>query len=153
MSLIPSFRSKSLFSADESTRIVEAIRIAEQQTSGEVRVFIESRCRFVDPLDRAAEIFWNLKMDQTAYRNAVLLYVAVKDHQFAIFADAAIHQELGNDFWQQQVNKMSLHFRENHYLEAILLVINDIGAALNAHFPYDSNTDKNELPDDLVFGK
>ena len=84
MKLIPSFRTKSLFSADESARIVETIRNAEQQTSGEIRVFIESRCRFVDPLDRAAEIFWNLKMDHTVYHNAVLLYVAVKDHQFAI---------------------------------------------------------------------
>jgi uncharacterized membrane protein len=119
MKLIPSFKLKSLFSVNESTRIVDAIRNAEQQTSGEVRVFIESRCRFVDPLDRAAEIFWNLKMDQTVYRNAVLLYVAVKDHQFAIFADAGIHQKLGDDFWQNEVNLMSRHFRENHYLEAI----------------------------------
>ena len=153
MKLIPSFREKSLFSADESARIVEAIRGAEQRTSGEIRVFIESRCRFVDPLDRAAEIFWNLKMDHTVYRNSVLLYVAVKDHQFAIFADTGIHEKLGNDFWLKEVNMMSRHFREHHYLEAILLVINDIGNALHEHFPYDPNADKNELPDDLVFGK
>jgi uncharacterized membrane protein len=153
MNLIPSFKLKSLFSVNESTRIVDAIRNAEQQTSGEVRVFIESRCRFVDPLDRAAEIFWSLKMDQTVYRNAVLLYVAVKDHQFAIFADAGIHQKLGDDFWQKEVNLMSRHFRENHYLDAILLVINELGQALHSHFPYDPNADKNELPDDLVFGK
>ena len=153
MKLIPSFREKSLFSADESARIVEAIRGAEQRTSGEIRVFIESRCRFVDPLDRAAEIFWNLKMDHTVYRNSVLLYVAVKDHQFAIFADTGIHEKLGNDFWLKEVNMMSRHFREHHYLEAILYVINDIGQALHVHFPFDPQADKNELPDDLVFGK
>lgn len=153
MRLIPSFRPKSLFTAEESARIVDAIRNTEQQSSGEIRVFIESRCRFVDPLDRAAEIFWNLKMDHTVYRNSVLLYVAVKDHQFAIFADKGIHEKLGNEFWQKEVNLMSRHFRENHYLEAILNVINDTGQALHAHFPYDPNTDKNELPDDIVFGK
>ena len=153
MKLIPSFRPKNLFSADESARIVDAIRVAEQQTSGEVRVFIESRCRFVDPLDRAAEIFWNLKMDHTVYHNAVLLYVAIKDHHFGIFADTGIHQKLGNEFWQKEVNLMSRHFKQNHYLEAILYVIGDIGNALHAHFPYDPNADKNELPDDLVFGK
>ena len=142
-----------MFTADESTRIVEAIRGAEQRTSGEIRVFIESRCRFVDPLDRASEIFWNLKMDHTVYRNSVLLYVAVKDHQFAIFADTGIHEKLGNDFWLKEVNMMSRHFKENHYLEAILYVINDIGQALHVHFPFDSQADKNELPDDLVFGK
>ena len=152
MKLLPSFRSKSLFTADESARIVEAIRVAERKTSGELRVFIESRCRFVDPLDRAAEIFWNLKMDHTVYRNSVLVYVAVKDHQFAIFADSGIHQKLGNDFWQNEVGLMSRHFTEHHYLEAILLVINDTGQALHAHFPFDPNADKNELPDDIVFG-
>jgi uncharacterized membrane protein len=152
MRFLPSLRSKSLFTHDESTRIIEAIRAAEKRTSGEIRIFIESRCRFVDPLDRAAEIFWSLKMDHTAYRNSVLLYVAVKDHQFAIFADNGIHDKLGNAFWQEEVAKMSVHFKQNHYLQAILLVIADIGAALEQHFPFDPSTDKNELPDDIVFG-
>ena len=153
MRLLPSFRSKGLFSSDESARIVEAIRATEQQTSGEIRVFIESRCKFVDPLDRAAEIFWNLKMDHTVHRNSVLLYVAVKDHQFAIFADRGIHEKLGNEFWQKEVSLMTRHFRVNHYLEAILNVIYDTGQALHTHFPFDPNADKNELPDDIVFGK
>jgi uncharacterized membrane protein len=153
MSLLPSLRAKALFSAGESARIVEAIRLAEQQTSGEIRVYIERTCRFVDALDRAAEVFWNLKMDHTEFRNAVLIYVAIRDHQFAIFADTGIHERLGNDFWQKEVSLMSRHFRDNHYLEAILNVIHDTGEALHIHFPYDSTIDKNELPDDIVFGK
>lgn len=153
MKLIPSFSSKSLFSTEESARIVDAIRNTEQQTSGEIRVYIESRCKFVDPLDRAAEIFWSLKMDHTVHRNSVLLYVAVKDHQFAIFADQGIHEKLGNEFWQKEVNLMTRHFKENHPLEAILNVIYDTGQALHAHFPFDPHADKNELPDDIVFGK
>jgi uncharacterized membrane protein len=153
MKLIPSFKTKSLFTAEENTRIVDAIRKSEQQTSGEMRVFIESRCRFVDPLDRAAEIFWNLKMDHTVYHNSVLLYVAVKGSPVCHICRQGIHEKLGNEFWQKQVNLMSRHFRENHYLEAILNVINDIGQALKEHFPYDPNADKNELPDDIVFGK
>lgn len=153
MRLFPFFKDKSFLSVDDNQRIVEAIRKAEQRTSGEIRIYIESHCRFVDPLDRAAEIFWSLKMDHTAYRNSVLLYVAVKDHQFAIFADQGIHEKLGNDFWKREVASMSIHFRENHYLEAILLVIHDIGHALHEHFPFDPNADKNELPDDIVFGK
>jgi uncharacterized membrane protein len=153
MRLIPSFKSKGLFSAQENMLIIEAIRKAEQKTSGEIRIYIESRCKYVDPLDRAAEIFWTLKMDHTAYRNAVLLYVAVKDHQFAIFADKGIHERLGNDFWKKEVDEMSIHFREHHYLDAVLLVISDIGVALSEHFPYDPTADKNELPDDIIFGK
>jgi uncharacterized membrane protein len=145
-------KRKDFFSSEENARIVETIRNAERTTSGEIRVYIESRCRFVDPLDRAAEIFWTLKMDHTVHHNSVLLYVAMKDHQFAIFADKGIHEKLGNEFWRKEVEKMSRHFRENHYLDALVLVINDIGTALQTHFPYDPNADKNELPDDIVFG-
>ncbi len=32
-------------------------------------------------------------------------------------------------------------------------VVHDIGAALKYHFPYDRQTDINELPDDIVFGR
>lgn len=153
MNLLSPFSKRDLFTAAENARIVEAIRAAEKRTSGEIRLFTESRCRFVDPLDRAAEVFWGLKMDHTKYRNSVLVYVAVKDHQFAIFADKGIHEKLGNNFWKEEVAKMAIHFKENHYLEAILLVINDVGVALSEQFPFDPNTDKNELPDDIVFGK
>ena len=153
MSFFRLFPTKNLFSSQENERIIEAIRSAEQQTSGEIRIYIESRCRFVDPLDRAAEIFWSLKMDHTQHRNSVLLYVAIRDHQVAIFADQGIHQKLGNEFWKKEVDEMSRHFRQNHYLDAILLVIKAIGEALHEHFPYDPNLDKNELPDDIVFGR
>jgi len=154
MRLLPTFsRNKTLFTSYETGRIVEAIRMAEQKTSGEIRIYIESRCRYVDPLDRAGEIFWSLQMDHTMHRNAVLLYVAVKDHQFAIFADQGIHERLGNAFWKNEVDTMSLHFTQNHYLEAILLVIQDLGNALHQHFPPDPAAEKNELPDDIVFGK
>lgn len=148
-----STRRKDFFSAEDNTRIVEAIRNAEKATSGEIRVYIESRCRFVEPLDRAAEIFWSLKMDHTVHHNSVLLYVAMKDHQFAIFADKGIHEKLGNEFWQKEVMQMRRHFKEHHYIDALEYVIHDIGTALNMHFPYDGHSDKNELPDDIVFGK
>jgi len=80
-------------------QIVAAIGQAERQTSGEIRVFVESRCRFVNPLDRAAEVFTGLKMDQTAQRNAVLVYVALKDRQLALYGDKGIHEKVGDAFW------------------------------------------------------
>ena len=153
MNLFFPFRKKDPFSAGEQHLIVEALRQAEQRTSGEIRLYVESRCRYVDPLDRAAEIFWSLQMDHTNDRNAVLIYLAMRDHQFAIFADQGIHEKVGQKFWNAEVAKMSRHFRENHHLDALLLVIEDIGNALYTHFPYNRATDKNELPDDIVFGK
>lgn len=147
-----SSRKKSLFTSDETEHIINAIKDAEQHTSGEIRVFVESRCRFVDSIDRAAEIFWSLKMDQTERRNAVLIYVAAKDQQFAIYADKGIYEKLGTEFWENEVRKMSAHFRGSHFHQALLLVIADLGTALHNQFPYDSSIDKNELPDDIIFG-
>ena len=66
---------------------MEAIRLAEKETSGEIRVFVESKNSFVDPIDRASEVFYKLKMQDTEHRNAVLLYIAIKDKQLALFAE------------------------------------------------------------------
>lgn len=153
MAAFPFFRKPDFFSPAEKEEILSAIREAEKQTSGEVRVFIESRCRFVDPLDRAAEIFWGLKMDQTHQHNAVLVYVALRDHQYAVFADDGIHKALGDAFWNNEVKTMFRHFRENRPAEALAHVITDVGKALKQHFPYQGKADKNELPDDIVFGR
>jgi len=145
-------RKKELFSREDQDVLLEAIRKAELQTSGEVRLYVENRCKYVDPLLRAAEIFWALKMDQTNERNGVLVYIALKDHQFAIFADEGIHKKTGETFWHDEVAVMKGHLGKNEVIEALRRVITDIGAALHHHFPYDAATDKNELPDDIVFG-
>ena len=150
---IPFLRKKDFFSSDEKNQIVAAIGNAEKQTSGEIRVFVESRCRFVDPMDRAAEVFWFLKMEKTAARNGVLIYVAVKDRQLAVLGDKGIHEKVGDPFWNAAVSKMLGQFGRESYAEAIARVIADIGEALCRHFPYDGTTDKNELPDDIVFGR
>lgn len=153
MAFFPFSRKTEFFSEDEKERILKAVKAAEQKTSGEVRIYVENRCRFVDPLDRAAELFWGLKMDYTKDHNAVLVYLAIRDHQFAVFADQGIHEKVGNAFWNQEVAAMRKHFLQNHYADAIVQVVNDVGVALHTHFPYDKDTDKNELPDEIVFGR
>lgn len=150
---IPFLSRKPLLGPVEQQQIVAAIKAAEQRTSGEIRVFIESHCRFVDPLDRATEIFASLKMMQTAARNGVLVYVALKDRQLAIFGDKGIHEKVGSDFWAQQVRTILSHFNKADYAGGIADVVTGIGDALHQHFPYDRENDENELPDDIVFGK
>jgi len=143
--------SRSLFNPADEERIVVAIRAAEKRTSGEIRVFIESKCRFVDPVDRAAEVFLGLKMEQTEDRNGVLLYVAMKDHQLAVFGDEGIHRIVGSEFWNKEVEKILNEFNAAHYVDGIIEIVKDIGEALVKHFPYEQE-DKNELPDNIVFG-
>lgn len=153
MRLFPWQKQAEFFSSDEMERILDAIRAAEKRTSGEVRVFVESRCRFVDAIDRAAEIFFQLKMDETEQRNGTLLYVAVRDHQVAVFGDEGIHKKVGPQYWEAEVNKMLNQFRNQHLADGMVECINDIGEALYQHFPFNRDTDKNELPDEIVFGR
>lgn len=144
---------KPLFTDEQQLKIVSAIQAAEQSTSGEIRVYVESRCRYVNPLHRAAEIFAGLNMEKTAARNGVLVYVALKDRQLALFGDQGINQKVGSAFWNQQVRNIIGHFNKADYAGGIANVVTEIGAALQTHFPYDKGTDRNELPDDIVFGR
>ncbi len=141
------------FSAEEQEKIVQAIKAAELKTSGEIRVYVEGKCRFVDAIDRAAEIFYGLKMNETNHKNATLVYVAMKHKQVAVFGDEGILKKTGITFWHDNVKEMLLHFHKENYGRGICEVIEKIGQALALHFPYEKETDKNELPDEIVFGK
>ncbi len=146
-------KRKDFFSAEEKEQLVAAIREAEKQTSGEIRVYVESRNRFVNVLDRAAEVFFKLKMQETDHRNAVLLYIAMDDKQLALFGDEGIHQQVGEAYWQQEVAAMIANFSNNNVCEGIMQCVIHIGQTLKEKFPYEASTDKNELPDDIIFGQ
>jgi uncharacterized membrane protein len=152
--MFPFFKKrKNFFTPEEQQLIVDAVRNAERMTSGEVRVFVENKCSYMNAIDRAAELFLKLEMDETNDRNAVLVYVAMKDKQLAVFGDEGIHKKVGNNYWNGEVDKMIKNFNRNNYAEGIKEVVIDIGEALTKHFPYNNDTDKNELPDEILFGK
>jgi uncharacterized membrane protein len=147
------FKKRVFFSAADNAQIVEAIRLAEKQTSGEIRIYVESKNAYVDPIDRAAEVFFKLKMQKTEHRNAVLFYIAMDHRQLAIFADEGIYQKAGAEYWNHAVNLMISKFRKENISDGIEECVRMIGDTLKEKFPYDAATDKNELPDDIVFGK
>lgn len=150
--LFPS-KKQALINADDQQRIIDAIKVAERSTSGEVRVFVESRCSYVDPMDRAKEVFFKLKMERTEEHNAVLIYVALRDRQMALYGDEGIYRKTGGDpYWKFELDLMRRFFQEGRIGDGIAHCALNIGKALASHFPYDSDTDKNELPDDIVFG-
>jgi uncharacterized membrane protein len=146
-------RKKPFFSKEEDEQIVRAIQEAERTTSGEIRVFMEGRCKYVDALDRAEEIFTRLQMGKTELRNGVLFYVAIKDKQLAIYADKGIHEAAGNTHWKNMVKEILSVFGKASVVAGITTCIKKIGEALTTHFPYNKEVDKNELPDEIVFGK
>lgn len=138
-----------IFSDDEQQRIADAVEAAERFTSGEIRVCIEKTCS--EPvLDRAANYFRKLEMDQTALRNGVLIYVAITDHKFAIIGDAGINKVVPHDFWDETKEAMLAHFKEGNLVLGIITGINMAGKELQTFFPY-LDDDKNELPDNISF--
>ncbi|HEU4553158.1 MAG TPA: TPM domain-containing protein [Chitinophaga sp.] len=151
MRLFP-FGKKELLQEADKDRLVQAIRAAERLTSGEIRLFVESRCAYVDPMDRAQEVFLMLGMDKTRQHNGVLLYVALKDRQFAILGDKGIHEKVGDHFWQKEAHLLKIHFSHQRTVEGMEECIREIGETLQAHFPYSAG-DENELPDDIIFGR
>src|SRR5882757_8084952 len=153
MSLFSLFKKKDYFSEEEKERIISAIRSMEKQTSGEIRVYVESKNPFVSPIDRAAEVFFKLKMQETDDRNAVLLYIATKHKELALFGDEGIYKATGAEYWNNSVNNMISRFNGDDICEGMVQCIYQVGETLKEKFPYNSAEDKNELPDEIVFGK
>ncbi len=143
--------AKRFFTKEEQERIMNAILNAELDTSGEIRVHIESVFKD-DVMDRATFIFKKLKMHQTELRNGVLFYLAVKSRKFAIIGDVGINKEVPEDFWNDIKEKMTEYFKENKFTEGLVFGISQTGAHLKKHFPYHLD-DINELSDDISFGK
>lgn len=143
-------RQKPFLSRSQIKKLTRQIARCEKQTSGEFRVMIEKHCP-ADVIAHAQNQFARLNMHQTAQRNGVLVYVAYVDQKIAIWADEGIHQKVGQAFWNTQVRKAIEHFSQKHPFDALSGCIASIAQALQTYFPYDPHTDKNELPDEIIY--
>lgn len=141
-----------LFTQEEEARVMEAIRAAEQQTSGEIRLYLEDFCDRDHPVERAAEIFQLFGMFNTKQRNAVLIYLAEKSRMFAIWGDSGIHQRVGYQFWDAEKQLLREQLHNGKACEGLCQLIGQIGAQLQRHFPADPNDNENELPDEILYG-
>ncbi len=143
---------KPFLTEEETQRVLEAIRVNEANTSGEIRLCIESKCKYMEPLRRAHELFWQLKMNLTEDRNAVLIYIAHKDKDFALYCDGALFQKTPMDFWKEETRRLRYHFFHHHYMEGLIDCIEQVGGVMAQHFPFEGEK-KNELPDEIIFGR
>lgn len=139
------------FTEEEHKAISAAIKAAEKRTSGEIRVHLEDHCDHL-PEDRAAYVFDQLEMYETKDRNAVLFYLAVEDHRFAVVGDAGIHDRVGGSFWTTLCQSMETRFRNKEFLIGLTEGIQKVGEHLSQQFPYERE-DVNELDDEVSTGK
>ena len=139
----------TILNREEDQRVVEAIRQAERNTSGEIKVHIENRCKG-DVEQRSLYIFDKLKLNETQLRNGVLIYLAIKDHKFAILGDKGINNVVEDNFWNDVKDLMLNQFKEGRFAEGLEQGIMRCGEKLKAYFPYQSD-DINEIPDDISY--
>ncbi len=142
---------KKFFNSAQKEMILQAIREAEKETSGEIRLHMESKCKG-DPLQRAIQVFAKLKMHKTKLRNGTLIYLAVEDNKFAIFGDGGINKAVPENFWEDVKDEMAEYFKKGNFVTGITKGIHRIGEKLKAFFPYQQD-DVNELPDDISMGE
>jgi uncharacterized membrane protein len=138
------------FTEEEHSQIIASVKEAEKQTSGEIRLFIEPRCK-VEVLDRAAFIFQELGIHNTKHRNGVLFYIAHDDRKFAIIGDAGINTVVEDNFWDNIKEEMQKHFAQGKFAEGLIKGIAQSGEALKKYFPVEDD-DTNELPDEITLG-
>jgi uncharacterized membrane protein len=139
----------TILNREEDQRVVEAIRQAERNTSGEIKVHIENRCKG-DEEQRSLYIFDKLKLNETQRHNGVLIYLAIKDHKFAILGDKGINDVVEDGFWNDVKDLMLNQFKEGHFAEGLEQGIMRCGEKLKAYFPYQSD-DINEIPDVISY--
>ena len=142
--------ARDFLTGEDRAAIKAAIADAENATSGEIRLHLESRCKG-EVLDRAARVFEVLKMHETERRNGVLFYLATEDRQFAILGDGGINAVVPNDFWDEVRDTVIEGLAEGNAVEGLAAGIRLAGEQLAAHFPIAAD-DVNELSDDISFG-
>ena len=141
---------EDFLTALQEQEIIAAIRIAEKNTSGEIRVHIEASAD-KDVLERSLEVFHLLKMHNTKEQNAVLIYVAVHDKKFVIYGDDGINKVVPENFWDTTKNAMQVHFKNGDFKQGIVDGILKAGEELKAHFPWQID-DENELSNEISKG-
>ncbi len=142
--------ASDFFTREQRDDIKQAIMNAELDTSGEIRVHIDTTCRG-EVMERAMQVFRKLKIHKTELHNGVLFYLAVKNRKFAIIGDEGINKVVPENFWEDLKSDLLDAFREERFTDGLIHGITRTGSFLKQHFPYHKG-DTNELSDEISFG-
>ncbi|MDR1516705.1 MAG: TPM domain-containing protein [Dysgonamonadaceae bacterium] len=137
-----------MLNSKEIKQVKQSISEAEKQTSGEIRVYVARRCEG-DPMDIALQKFHSLKMQQTQFRNAVLIFVCPSERKTAIVGDEGIHNQAKPRFWDEALSEMMAHFRRGDIVSGICGGVAVVGGLIKEKYPYSDN-DVNELSDEVI---
>ncbi len=131
----------------DQDRIVQAIRGAELQTSGEIRVHVQRKAG-AKIRNVAERTFERLGMTKTALRNGVLLFIATEERRFVILGDRGMDEKVPAGFWDEIAANLTVRFKNGEFTEGIVEAIAAAGEHLQQYFPR-SDKDVDELPDEI----
>ena len=141
--------ARNFFSPEGLQMIEKAIVEAEKDTSGEIRIHVETEFKG-DIMDRAATVFAKIDMHKTELRNGVLIYFGIKNRQFAIIGDAGINKVVPTDFWDNIRSVMESSFKNSEFATGLDIGVKMAGEQLKKHFPWQTG-DTNELSNELSY--
>lgn len=133
----------------EMASLVEAIQTAENCSTGEIRIHIDSNTED-NNAEMAFEVFKTLCKDKTAEKNAVLFHVNFKKKYLTIIGDEGIHKKVHQRFWDVMHDYITTEFAKGKYYEALKSAILQTGIELKKHFPI-TGENPNELSDEITF--
>lgn len=133
----------------EMASLVEAIKKAEEATTGEIRLHIDTHTK--DNHAKAAfNVFTTLGMAQTKERNAVLFHVNFEKKYLTIIGDEGIHEKVQQKFWDDLHDKIIIAFSQQNYFKGLYDAILETGQKLKKHFPV-RGENPNELSNEITF--
>jgi uncharacterized membrane protein len=125
---------KHFLSGVEHNQVHEAIRTAEDGTSGDIVLFISHK-RVTDPVAAANNEFRKLRLDAAVDRNSLLIFVAPKSQTFAVVGGPALHEKVGQAWWDELIALLTRHFKAGDFTNGFVSAIKRAGVALRQHFP------------------
>jgi uncharacterized membrane protein len=146
--LVTAMQTKDFLDALDDDAVVKAIAAAENQTSGEIRVFVTAK-NVENAVADAQRHFVELGMTKTEARNGVLIFFAPRSRSFAVIGDKGVHEKCGQHFWEHIAGKMSPLLKEGKFTEAVVFAVSRIGEVLAKEFPWKQG-DRNELPNKIA---
>ncbi len=129
--------------------LVEAIQSAEEHSTGEIRVHIDSNTE-TQNAETAFEVFRKLCKDKTADKNAVLFHVNFEQKYLTIIGDTGIHEKVHQSYWDHLHDYITSEFAKGNYYKALKSAILETGLELKKHFPVEGEN-PNELPNEITF--
>jgi uncharacterized membrane protein len=142
---------KRFLTEDEKRQVDQAIKKAERETSGEIKLFID-RFSWGKIEEKAGRLFRKLGLSRTKERNGVLIYLVTTNREFLIYGDEGINKNVPENFWDEIKKRMEEGFSRGDFGKTLAEAIETIGIQLKTYFPC-SKDDKNEITDEVEYGK